>query len=733
MATKALKSKKRQIREQSADYVDLIPLSDLPELEYRYREIRKQYIDYTEETPLPSAHYHLKAGLVWGVVEGNQTPSVLLIALEPGYWDLSREDKLDQLAYELLAGVSGDWPVFAHLQDDRNSRCYSLFGVDGSDGTHSVDEVPSIELISNFEKLEKDPTFRWSMRVYTRLMDSFNYFHEQVYQVVKDQVNDKNDIIEEVAKLLFLETFRVHHGDELSFTDHEGKQRRFREVFDYRYVAKHGAKAVRQIQAAFDELKLHEDYVVTSDGGEKNPIFPEKSHLRLSQPKNYQTLLEAMQNLGPVTDNQGRRIAGKEQGTLADVAGDLLGRVFDVFLRANFESKGGLGVYLTPNPVKQAMLEIAMHDIQQDNEVMERLTSGGFRFCDPTCGSFGFGSVALSHLENLVEHLGGMSDRRKAKLKQTLRDSAFTGADAAPRMVMLARVNMALQGAPKAKIFYTDNSLTTKAFQPNSFDLICTNPPFGTPKFSSDKKGKESKARYEAQMEQVLGGFRPAKKVVDQYVAYYDYMKMNWEDTGDLYLDADGTPKWPGFRTDLRNVATGKKPHFHLFPTTSGLALGSKPDKKGNWKPVGATIDPAVLFIDRCLQLLRPGGRLLIVLPDGVLCNSGDRYVREYIMGVKDGKSGQFVGGKAIVKAVISLPADTFKLSGTGAKTSILYLQKRHASPERPEQFLPEPQEDVFMAVAETLGYLVKNNIEDYSAGVPNDLDRIVGAYRRGE
>lgn len=71
-------------------------------------------------------------------------------------------------------------------------------------------------------------------------------------------------------------------------------------------------------------------------------------------------------------------------------------------------------------------------------------------------------------------------------------------------------------------------------------------------------------------------------------------------------------------------------------------------------------------------------------------------------------KTGEFVGGKAIVKAVISLPSDCFKLSGTGAKTSILYLQKRHANPNQPEQFLPEPQTDVFMAVAETLGYVVK-------------------------
>src|SRR4029079_47107 len=112
--------------------------------------------------------------------------------------------------------------------------------------------------------------------------------------------------------------------------------------------------------------------------------------------------------------------------------------------------------------------------------------------------------------------------------------------------------------------------------------------------------------------------------------------------------------------------------------TGSGLALGAKPDGKGVWEAVNS-VDPAVLFIDRCLHLLKPGGRLLIVLPDGILCNSGDRYVREYLMGTKDIATGECNGGKAIVKAVISLPADAFKLSGTGAKTSVLYVQKRHA------------------------------------------------------
>lgn len=677
----------------------------------RYQALRHQYSDFGSELVLEKSQDFVHAGVIWGETQGNETPRILLIALDPGHWEYSQEAKLDELAYELLASLEGDWPVFAHLADDANSRCYALFGLDGTDGTHSVDEVPGIELIREYERLNKYTTLKWSMQIYTRLMHQLDAFHEQVYQTVKDRVSDKNDIIEEVAKILFLESFRCHHDEGLTF-EYEGKQLNFQEVFDYRYVQKHGELAVQQIQAAFDRLKAHEDYVVITDDGAKNAIFDDKTHLRLTQPKNYETLLEAIQNLGPVTTNEGKRV--KDQGKLSDVQADLLGRVFDVFLRANFESKGGLGVYLTPNPVKQAMLEIAFHDIQQDPKAVEDLVAGQFRFCDPACGSYGFGSVALSRLTTVVDNLAGLSDTEKEKLKEELLEHGFVGADSAPRMVTLARVNMALQGANKAKIFYTDNSLTTRALKPNSFSLICTNPPFGTPKFKSDKKGKESKQQYERNMNRILGGFRDAE--------------------GELLLDDDGQPICAGYRTDLVDVSTGKKPKFELRPHTSGLAMGSKPDSKGNWNPVkGGSIDPAVLFIDRCLQLLKPGGRLMIVLPDGVLCNSGDRYVREYIMGKKDEKSGEFVGGKAIVKAVISLPADTFKLSGTGAKTSILYLQKRHARDDNPELFLPEPQTDVFMAVAETLGYLVKNNIEDYSAGVSNDLDKIVGAYKRGE
>jgi type I restriction enzyme M protein len=219
---------------------------------------------------------------------------------------------------------------------------------------------------------------------------------------------------------------------------------------------------------------------------------------------------------------------------------------------------------------------------------------------------------------------------------------------------------MALHGDPKARAFRTENSLNSDVFAAEQYDLILTNPPF--------KKG----------------GIKTS----------------------------DNQTLIDFFQNDIENG----EPQM----ASGGLALGAKPDSKGNWKTVNS-IDPAVLFIDRCLQLLKPGGRLLIVLPDGILCNSGDRYVREYLMGKKDEKTGRFVGGKAIVKAVVSLPPITFRLSGAGAKTSYLYLQKKQPGDE---------QGPVFMAVADNVGFDVKQNKEVLTG--QNDLVKIVESYKSG-
>ena len=246
---------------------------------------------------------------------------------------------------------------------------------------------------------------------------------------------------------------------------------------------------------------------------------------------------------------------------------------------------------------------------------------------------------------------------------------------------------MVLQGAPRARVFNTANSLTTDLLEPNSLDLILTNPPFGAPKAKKTEEKKDVAA--------LMAHFRSD-------------------------IDFDVIKGGGGLMT----------------PSPGGMAMGCKPDKKGVWKDKDAGVDLSVLFLDRCLQLLKPGGRLVMIVPDSLLCNANTRYVREYLIGKKDEATGQFHGGKAIVKAVVSLPADTFKLAGTGAKTSILYAQKRKAKKDEPTRFVDESQTDVFMAVADTLGYAVKNNQEVYTEGgkfIPNDLVPIVGAYRRGE
>jgi len=648
---------------------------------------------FEKRLELDAAEEGQECSMVWGTHRGVETPRVFLLALPAGNWEKANADYVYQLSFtQAPTDLEEDqFAKFAVVIDGEHEAIFDL-----EYPQHEIDRLPSLAEIGDYKRIKADPTRRWSLKMYDRLMNGFNAFHEQVYQTVKDRVNGKNDIIEEVAKLLFLESFRLHHSAKDLGFEHDGKKLQLEEVFTYAYVKKHGKHAVAEIQSAFNHFKDHKDYVVTDDAGESQPIFDRNQHLRLEQVRNYETILDLIQNLGPVEDNSGKQL--KPQGQLKDIAGDVLGRAFDVFLRANFDSKGGLGIYLTPAPVKQAMLEIAFHDILEETpELLSARDAKGkpvFRYCDPACGTYGFGVVALGYLERALAQLAGKEtgpDAAREKLFRDMGEHSFVGADSAPMMVTLARVNMALLGAPKAKIFYTQNSLASEQLKPCSYDLICTNPPFGTPKF---KKGQEkSRGQYEEDMSKILEKFR-----------------------------SDMTER------------EGRGGGYTYEPTVAGLAMGASPNGKGVWNAVKPTsIDPAVLFLDRCLQLLKPGGRLLIILPDGVLCNSGDKYVREYIMGKKDAETGQFHGGKAIVKAVISLPSDTFKLSGTGAKTSILYLQKRHARDDEPTKLADEPQTDVFMAVADTLGYEVKNNVEDYSSGVSNDLAKITGAYVRGE
>ena len=99
-----------------------------------------------------------------------------------------------------------------------------------------------------------------------------------------------------------------------------------------------------------------------------------------------------------------------------------------------------------------------------------------------------------------------------------------------------------------------------------------------------------------------------------------------------------------------------------------------------------------ILFVERALSLIKPGGRLAIVLPQGVLNNTNMQYIREFLF------------EKARILAVVGLHVNTFK-PHTGTKTSVLFLQKWAEKEEPPKDYV------IFMAVSKKSG---KDNSGDY-------------------
>jgi len=92
--------------------------------------------------------------------------------------------------------------------------------------------------------------------------------------------------------------------------------------------------------------------------------------------------------------------------------------------------------------------------------------------------------------------------------------------------------------------------------------------------------------------------------------------------------------------------------------------LGKKPNGKYQTK-VGRDI----LFIERNLDFLKPGGRMAVVLPQGRFNNSSDKHIRD------------FIAERCRILAVVGLHGNVFK-PHTGTKTSVLFVQKWNDDPK---------------------------------------------------
>jgi len=340
---------------------------------------------------------------------------------------------------------------------------------------------------------------------------------------------------------------------------------------------------------------------------------------------------------------------------LTSTSADVKGIAFEKFLGRTF--RGELGQFFTP----RVIVDFIVHLLDpKENELI----------CDPCAGSGGFLIKTFEKIkeeideefkrlkrDKFVELFGAfkrLSEEDEAKLKgkelaeynkekeaylEKINDEALNkeyevfltksnkeqeakieklshksifGTDANPRMARVSKMNMIMHGDGHNGIHHNDGLLNVNGIFRNRFDVIITNPPFGA---NLDKKfptvEEDDKYTDEA--------------MIEKYIKEY----------GDVYEE------------EMKQVTDNiDEPIRGLF-------------KVG--KTSGAT---EVLFIERCLDLLRPGGRMGIVLPEGVLNSSNLQSARE------------FFESRAKILFIVSLPQDIFISSGATVKTSLVFFKK---------------------------------------------------------
>lgn len=128
-------------------------------------------------------------------------------------------------------------------------------------------------------------------------------------------------------------------------------------------------------------------------------------------------------------------------------------------------------------------------------------------------------------------------------------------------------------------------------------------------------------------------------------------------------------------------------------------------DKKGNTKPT----DKHVLFLEKCVRLAKPGGKICIIVPQGVHNNARMEKVHSHIF-----KTCRLVG-------VISLSQNTF-MPHTNVKTSILILKKWEGK--------EEDDYKVFMEISHKSGKDKKGKLLFKGEKIDHDFDRIQKEFR---
>ncbi|MBA3598868.1 MAG: N-6 DNA methylase [Methylibium sp.] len=468
-------------------------------------------------------------------------------------------------------------------------------------GFVAINEIPKVEDWGNAKRLKQ---IRESLRAFNR--KEFQDLLLGCHNILRDvHKMDPGRAFDTISKILFIKMYIERKGLHGTFTTEfiDGRQK---------YVLKTDVPVHEQL---FEETK---DYY------RHDELFTAQDKLDISEA----TFRRIVKEL--------------ERFDLSKTGDDIKGLAFERFLGTTF--RGELGQFFTPRPVVEFMV-----DLLDPRE--------GELICDPAAGSGGFLIRAFEHVRaSIVEDVQAKKDAERARIEglglppekeERQIEAAFAtlnrellpsglnneridtrvgrlawqcifGTDAEPRAARTAKMNMVMHGDGHGGIHYHDGLVDINGIFDGRFHVVVTNPPFGS-NVGSD---------------QVVGGSDETRVPNDaQYVRNCtDRYGKEWEET----------------HHRLRQAMTEKTPILDLFQI--GKGKNNRPTE--------------LIFVERCLNLLRPGGRLGIVLPDGNLNNPSLAWLRRY------------TEGRARLNAVVSLPEETFKSSDATVKASLVFLSK---------------------------------------------------------
>ena len=535
--------------------------------------------------------------LIWKSVKDKAEDNSPIIVVECKAENITvrEEDYFQGMNYASWAGA--DFFVTSNLKETR------IFRVIKGKIPKRLDEIidiPDAKSVTDDKKIDK---ILKQTKAFTR--DEFSKLLLTCHNVIRN--NDKlspEAAFDEISKILFI---KIRYERDNTNAQIFSKKQFGKDKESYN---RHKSKDSRPFyQQLFESTK--EDF-------KDDDLFAETETIRIRE-NSFEEIVKKLEiyNLSKTSD-------------------DVKGIAFEQFLGRTF--RGELGQFFTPRTVVDFMVDVLD---PKEGEVM----------CDPCCGSGGFLIKAFEYVRSQIEddihqqketlkkeffddNFLQAADKEKSdieakvnhyfnqlntelnignknsRLKVLSHDCIF-GTDANPRMSRTAKMNMIMHGDGHGGVHHNDGLLNVNGIFENRFDVILTNPPFGS-RIEKTLKITEADKYTDVQR-------------IEKYKKRY----------GDDYLTA------------LKQINDNiDEPLLSLYDTGKISTLTE------------------VLFIERCIRLLKPGGRMGIVLPEGVLNNPKGQNVRDYFE------------SKAKIVLITSIPQDVFIASGATVKPSLLFFKK---------------------------------------------------------